>query len=421
MRFKLDEKYMKVANAIERGMLLLSLSLILLINVFAQSDKRSSKPSNIKKSTISNVNRNSSVTTFAKILDEIVPGLLKKYNAPGLAAGVLEKGKISFTKGYGLANVANNQPMTADIILNVASVSKPVTAWAIMRLVEKGKFSLDSPIDSLLKDWRLPASEFDNNQVTVRRLLSHTGGTNVLAAPWFGNEERTPTLIEVLNGSAGDKGAVRVVKKPGSVWSYSGGGFTILELLLEETVKQPFNQYLTENLFKPLKMKNTSFITPDPRKNPQAATLYDENGKVVSPVHVVGESAGNLHTTVNDFTRLLKAYYQIYHGKSKQKILSQNSLKTMLTKEADVDLKEVGLDLMDTFYGLGHGIHKTKSGELVVYHSGGNPGVRAYFFVSPESGNGMILISNSDNGVEVMKEILHRWEQYFQVNLQTVY
>lgn len=171
---------------------------------------------------------------FAIKLDSTIPKLLQAHDVPGLAVGVIERGRISFTRGYGMADHDAKRQMTEDTVLNFASISKPVTAWGMMHLLETRKLSLDSPVGPLLRRWALPKSEFDNNGVTVRRLLSHTAGISVPSVPWFPADSTIPTLEQVLSGVAGDKGLVRVEKQPGVVWSYSGGGYTIIQVSLTQ-------------------------------------------------------------------------------------------------------------------------------------------------------------------------------------------
>lgn len=148
---------------------------------------------------------------FAVKLDGTIPGLLQAHDVPGLAVGVIERGRASLTRGYGMAEQDAKRSMTEDTVLNFASISKPVTAWGLMHLVETRKLSLDAPIGPLLRRWALPKSEFDNKGVTVRRLLSHTAGISVASVPWFPADSSIPSLEKVLSGLAGDKGPVRTL------------------------------------------------------------------------------------------------------------------------------------------------------------------------------------------------------------------
>jgi CubicO group peptidase (beta-lactamase class C family) len=353
---------------------------------------------------------------FADKLDSAIPKLLQAHDVPGLAVGVIERGRISFTRGYGIADQEVRRPMSEDTVLNFASISKPVTAWGMMRLVETRKLSLDSPVGPLLYRWALPKSGFDNDGVTIRRLLSHTAGISVPSVPWFPADSAIPRLEQMLSGLAGDKGPVRVEKQPGAAWSYSGGGYAIIQLLIEELSKQPFDEYMRAQVFKPLGMNSTSYI---PRADLAARTgvLYGADGRPVPRYRLVGEAAGGLNSTVRDFVRFLAAYVATDDQAPGRKIISPASLKLMTSPVAKVELPGVN----GAMYGLGHGVHRAATGDLVVYHSGGNPGVRAYFLVSLTQGNGMIVITNSDKGAPVLQEVIRLWGEHYKADLQPLY
>jgi len=353
---------------------------------------------------------------FAVKLDSAIPKLLQPHDVPGLAVGVIERGRISFTRGYGMADQDAKRPMTENTVLNFASISKPVTAWGMMHLVETHKLSLDSPVGLLLHRWALPKSEFDNNGVTIRRLLSHTAGISVPSVPWFPADSAIPTLEQVLSGMAGDKGLVRVEKQPGVVWSYSGGGYAIIQLLIEELTKQTFDEYMRDQVFKPLGMDSTSYV-PRVDLAPRTAVLYGEDGRPVPRYRLVGEAAGGLNATVRDFVRFLAAYAAADDQAPGRKIISPASLRLMTSPVAKVELPGV----KGAMYGLGHGVHRAATGGFVVYHSGGNPGVRAYFLVSLTQGNGMIVITNSDKGAPVLREVIRLWGEHYKVDLQPIY
>lgn len=353
---------------------------------------------------------------FAVKLNSAISKLLRAYAVPGLAVGVIERGRISFTRGYGMAEQDAKRPMTEDTVLNFASISKPVTAWGMMRLVETRQLGLDSPVGPLLQRWTLPKTEFDNNGVTIRRLLSHTAGISVPSVPWFPAGSTLPTLEQVLSGLAGDKGPVRVEQQPGAAWSYSGGGYAIIQLLIEELSKQPFDEYMRAQVFKPLGMNSTGYI-PRADLASRTAVLYGADGRPVPRYRLVSEAAGGLNSTVRDFVRFLAAYVGTDNQAPGRKIISPASLKLMTSPATKVELPGVN----GATYGLGHGVHRATTGDLIVYHSGGNPGVRAYFLVSLTQGNGMIVVTNSDKGAPVLQEVIRLWGEHYKVDLQPVY
>ena len=149
-------------------------------------------------------------------------------------------------------------------LYQVASVSKAVTAWGVMKLVEEGRLGLDEPVVRHLTRWRSPGSEAHRDNVTVRHLLSHTAGLDDgLGYRGFLPGETIQTLEESLtltrDSTVGAPQAVRVAREPGTRMAYSGGGYAILQLLVEEVTKRPFADYMNETVLQPLGMTTASF------------------------------------------------------------------------------------------------------------------------------------------------------------------
>lgn len=350
---------------------------------------------------------------FGARLDSVVPALLREHAIPGFAVGVVENGRVTFTRGYGFADRAAGRPMTARTLLNFASVSKPVTAWGVLRLADDGSLPLDAPVGPLVRRWRLPASELGTEGVTVRRLLSHTAGISVPSAPFFPADTALPTLEQVLRGEAGGRGAVAVQYAPGARWAYSGGGYAILELLVEEASGRSFDAYMRGTVLQPLGLRRTTFA-PAVVSGDGVATPYDEGGSPIAPYRLVGTAAGGLYSSVDEFARFLTAYTG-----SRRRMLRPSTFDAMLTALATVQLE--GVETGGARYGLGHGVHVTRAGERLVYHSGGNPGYRAYFLVMPERGHGLVLVSNGDGSAPAFIRLLQLWSEHYGVDLPTLF
>jgi CubicO group peptidase (beta-lactamase class C family) len=352
------------------------------------------------------------VRALVSRVDSAVASLLREAHAPGAAVAMVEDGRIVLERGYGVANAATGAPFTAHTPLNVASVSKAVSAWGILRLVHEGRIPLDAPINGLVRRWRLPDGAAASDRVTVRRLLSHTGGVGIPAVPWFPADSAEPSLEAVLDGRAGANGPLRVESAPGAAWRYSGGGYTLLQLAVEETTGEGFEAYMREKVLRPLGMRESGFGAP----GPGAAVGYDEAGKAVPAFRYVGTSAGGLLTSAHDFARLLRAYGRAWAG-SERRVLDRAQLEEMAKPVAPVVLEGVA----GAFYGLGHGTHRAPGGPLYLYHSGGNPGFRAYFLVAPERGDGLFIAVSSDNGVPVITRILQLWGEAHGGGLPPLY
>ncbi len=181
---------------------------------------------------------------YQQSLDSLVPALLEELATPGATVALIRDGIVVVSKGYGWADHEGRERVTTTTLFNIGSISKTVAAWGLMRLVEEGKVDLDAPVENYLTRWRLPPSAFDHDDVTLRRLLSHTAGLQLHGYPGFEPDEQLPTVVASLSGATNGSGDVRVIMTPGTKWQYSGGGFTIAQLLVEEMTGRPFHEYM---------------------------------------------------------------------------------------------------------------------------------------------------------------------------------
>lgn len=240
-------------------------------------------------------------------LDTRIPDLLAQHSVPGVAIGLVERGQVRFTRGYGCADCERGRAMTDSTLLNLASVSKSVTAWALVHLAEQNGFSLDAPVESRLPEWPVRPSGFARDGVTLRRLLSHTAGLSMPSVPWFPADSSLPTRTAVLLGQAGDRGPLEIVHEPGTRWSYSGGGYVLLEWIIEEVSSRSFSDYVQVNLFDPLDMKESTFAVDSVSSN-RLAIPYDDDGDPIEPYRLVGVAAGGMYSSARDFARFVAAY-----------------------------------------------------------------------------------------------------------------
>jgi CubicO group peptidase (beta-lactamase class C family) len=167
---------------------------------------------------------------------------MKTLNVPGLSVAVFDHQEIVWAKTYGVAQVGGTDPVTLDTLFQAGAISKPVTAIAALHFVEAGKWSLDENINDKLISWKVPDNEFTTKEkVTLRRLLSHSTGTTVHGFPGYKVNEPVPTVAQVLDGEKpANTPPVRVDIVPGTQTRYSGGGTTIVQLMLVDQLKQPF-------------------------------------------------------------------------------------------------------------------------------------------------------------------------------------
>ena len=162
--------------------------------------------------------------------------LMREHHVPGVSIVVIRNGKIDWARGFGIADVETGRAVTPQTLFHAASISKPVAAAAALSMVQDGLLDLDEDVNLKLKSWKLPSNKFTDQQpVTLRQLLSHTAGTNVLGLPGYARNAKLPSTIDILEGR-GRTGPVRVVSLPGANWQYSDGGYVIIGQLMQDAV-----------------------------------------------------------------------------------------------------------------------------------------------------------------------------------------
>src|SRR5574341_904510 len=170
---------------------------------------------------------------LAQAVDKTIQRAMPQYGVPGVAAATVERGRVVWTRGYGLADKEARTAVDSNTVFQVASISKSLASWGALRLVEIGALDLDAPIERYLTRWRLPPSPYNRAGVTARRILSHTAGLNVFGYAGYPPDAPLPTVEDSLSGASGLE-PVRLVSQPGAGVSYSGGGYTVLQLAMEE-------------------------------------------------------------------------------------------------------------------------------------------------------------------------------------------
>lgn len=332
--------------------------------------------------------------TLRTTLKKDVPALMKTKNVPGMAMVVFDKGEIIYKKGIGFANVRAKKRITDETGFNIGSISKLFTAWGVMKLVQDGEIGLDTPVEEYITRWKIPASDFDSKKVTIRALLSHTAGLSVHGYPGFRTSKKLPSLEASLNGNNGEAKAdepVKIILAPQTKFEYSGGGYTILQLMIEEVTGKSFAQYMQATVFKPLDLQHTSFIIDNHVKQ-HTATPYDEEGKKIDFERFTAMAAAGLHTTLEDLIKFAMAGFK---GNS---VLTQETLSLMRTPNP----------ITEGRYGLGY--MNYKMGQITVQgHAGSNDGWESAFMFNYKDQSGMIMLTNGSLGKDVAMATLRQW------------
>jgi CubicO group peptidase (beta-lactamase class C family) len=324
----------------------------------------------------------------AAALGEHVLATLKAHEVPGASVAVFRDFEVEWARGFGVANADSGRSVDAVTVFQAASISKPVAALAMMRLVAEGRLDLDRDVNEYLKSWRLPASEHaKGTPITLRHLLSHTGGLSVSGFPGYAKGAAVPTVPQLLDGAApANTEAVRVAAPPGVKFEYSGGGTTIAQLVLTDHLGLPFPELMRRLVLEPLRMRFSTYEQPLPAALAPFASAGHEKGKVVAgESHTYPEmAAAGLWTTATDLARFAIAVQKARLGLPGA-VLPKDLANAMTTPV-----------LPDSF-GLGFELFPKGEAERTFFgHTGGNKGYRCWLLASRTGGHGIVILTNGD-------------------------
>lgn len=338
-------------------------------------------------------------------VDEVVVAEMKKHKITGVSVAIIENGKLSKAKGYGFTDKNRSTPVTTNTLFQAGSISKPVAAFAALRLVEEGRLALDDDVNKSLKTWAVPDNEFTKQKkVTLRGILCHSAGLTVGGFPGYDRDSILPTLRQILDGSKpANTPAIRVDVMPGSTWRYSGGGYTVMQQIMIDVTGKPFSMLLRETVLTPLQMTASTYEQPLPADRANfAATGYYSNGKSVKGKwHIYPEmAAAGLWTTPSDLARFAINIQEALADKSNS-VISAFMTRQMLTVQKGNS-------------GLGLGVNG--SGKTLRFsHGGRDEGFDAFLMAYAEIGIGVVIMINANNNSGAVNRIVkavrkeYRW------------
>lgn len=316
-------------------------------------------------------------------LENDVPDLMKKGIVPGVALAVIRGGKTTWVHGFGVKNAESGQRVTGETVFEAASLSKPVFAYGVLKLVDQGKLGLDVPLTTYLPKPYIDGDE-RLTKITARIVLSHRTG--------FPNWR-------------GDNGSLPIYFTPGERFSYSGEGYIYLQRVVEHITGKPLNEYMTEAVFTPLGMTDSSYVWR-PDFDVLTATGHDADGKPAKlwkPKEA--GAASTLNTTAKDYALFVDA---ILNGNG----LKRSTLREMETPQVALDpgcricIKQEPKELSkNLFWGLGWGIQR-EDGSSALWHWGDNGVFKGFVMADPKSKSGVVMFANSENGLEIVKPII---------------
>lgn len=312
--------------------------------------------------------------------------IIERGNRGNTALVLIEGGAIS-----GEHYSTSADAVDRDTVFATASMGKWLAAWGVMKLVQDGKLDLDRPVDDYLTRWHLPLGEFDNRKVTAGRLLSHTAGlTDALGFGEYLKDEQVPTLEQSLaNPRKSSKEAASVVVglEPGSEWRYSGGGYLMLELLVEEVSGERFETFMERAILQPLGMTRSSYRYLGDVQN--SAHSYDVEGRPVATYRYASNAATGFNTSAGDMAKFVLAQLP----KITDKPLAQGTIDAMRKPHAAL----YGIDV----WGLGTMLYApVESGDFAFGHDGVNePAISATVRVNPDTGDGIIVLATGSQSL----------------------
>lgn len=321
---------------------------------------------------------------------------LRFYHVPGVSVAVINNGRLEWARAWGEAQFGTGIPVDTSTLFQAASISKPVTAAGALQLVERGALQLDEDVNRWLRSWKVPESEFTAvEKVTLRRLLSHSAGTTVSGFPGYAAGAAVPSLVPLLNGEPpANTGAVRVDTVPGSRFRYSGGGTSVVQLLITDVTGRPFPEFMERQVLDPAGMHHSVFAQPLPteRLHKAAAGHRRDGAPIPGMFHTYPEmAAAGLWSTPSDLARFAIEIQRALAGDS-GRILPPEMARRMVTPQAGN-------------YGLGFWIEGAGD-SLWFSHGGSNAGFRSNLVASGQRGSGAVVMTNGDRGSDLADEIL---------------
>ncbi|MFC1541031.1 serine hydrolase domain-containing protein [Candidatus Latescibacterota bacterium] len=321
---------------------------------------------------------------------------LSYYQTPGISIAVINEGKVEWSRGFGVKDWDTQEPVNQNTLFQVASVSKPITALAIMKLKESNSIDLDKDVNEYLKSWKIPSNGDWHPKVTLRQLLSHTGGLTVSGFPGYKVNAELPTTVEVLNGKyPSNTPPIETDILPGTQWRYSGGGLTVAQLVLEDLFNKPFYSIMDSLLIKPLNLSSSTFQQPIPQsKLNLVATGHPQKYQAIKGGHHIYPemAAAGLWTTSSELAQIIVEVQKAISGQSEY--ISTESIEEMLTPQK-----------IASWMGMGFMI--AGEGENISFsHSGSNEGFNSVIMAYKDFKKGAVVLFNSNQGRLIGDEIL---------------
>ena len=329
---------------------------------------------------------------------------LRATHTPGVSIAVINDFEIEWARGFGLSEAGTQNKVGTETLFQAASISKPIFALAVMKMVQIGQLDLDEDVNRYLYSWRVPKNEDWQPRITLRQLLSHTAGTTVHGFPGYHASGALPNLVQILNGEfPTNTPAINVTLLPGTQYRYSGGGYTIAQQVMMDKLGAPFPDIMREFNFELLGLENSSYEQPlQPHWAARAAAGHPWNGVPIQERYrIMPEmAAAGLWTTPTDLAKIGVELMQVLEHRKPYALLNKESILAMFKPQ----LSDQGEGISE-YVGLG--FHCNGVGDNFSFsHEGLNEGFIAAMYVFPYLGKGAVIMINSNEGGCFLTELL---------------
>ena len=332
-----------------------------------------------------------SLNSFDRKVDSIIAKKMNVYNIPGLSVGRVKSDSIVYSKGYGIKNINTKEVVTANSNFHTASISKLITAQAIMILVQENKISLENKLTEIIPELKYKDERVKN--ITIKSLLNHTSGlTDVSSYNWKNNNQTDNSLEDYILGLN-----LKLLSEPHTEYNYSNLGYNILGYVIEKLSKINFDEFVKENILIPSQMLNSDFryfkIADSIKTSPHSKRVISKKiyERKIYPYTREQAPSSTLNSSANDLSKWMISFL-----KSSSSLSSENSFERMFEPSFN----------QYPYIGLGFQLSNLNK-EKIIGHYGGDKGYRSYLIMVPEKRIGFVLLGNCDYNEDFRQEILH--------------
>ena len=328
---------------------------------------------------------------------------MKALNVSAVSIAVIKNNKIDWSSAHGVTTAGTSAKVTCRTVFQAASLSKPIAMMGALKMAEKGVIDLDKNIQSYLTDFQLPqGKQTSDNPVTFRNILNHTSGLNSGGYWGYGQDEAIPSDLDIVKGvTPTNSDPLAVLAPPATQLRYSGAGYTLAEIAMQDIFKQPFESIMKQWIIKPSNMTTADFTQPVNRQKHQSIA----HGHQANGITVKGgwrnhpeQAAAGLWTNANDLALFLSEISKGYRGNSA--VFSKNVINELFTQEIE-----------NHFYGF----RTLATGDnLAIAHYGGTQGYRSAMVLDVTTGNGAVVLTNSNDGSLLTGDILRSVAKHYQ-------